>query len=376
MKPDTDVLIIGGGLAGLISAIHLRKNNIGVTLIEKSSYPRHKVCGEYISNEVLPYLKWLGINVEILKPTAITKFEFTDVTGKRTKAQLKTGGFGASRYTLDNYLYEEAINSGTTILKDTVTDITFKNDVFTVQISGKALTSEVVIGAYGKRSNIDQALSRKFIKKKSPWLAVKAHYTGSFNGDTVAIHNFNGGYCGISKVENDKINICYLADYKTFKSYKNIAEYQNNVLYKNPNLKAIFESSTILFDKPITISQINFNEKEPVVNHIIMTGDTAGLIHPLCGNGMAMAIHSAKIASDAVTDYFNGIFKSRQQLESRYISAWKKEFSNRLSTGRLLAKLLQNTKLTNLLMRAITLFPGILQFIIKQTHGKPMVIKK
>ena len=60
------VLIIGGGLAGLTAAIHLRKLNIPVTLIEKNAYPKHKVCGEYISNEVLPYLKWLNISIEAL----------------------------------------------------------------------------------------------------------------------------------------------------------------------------------------------------------------------------------------------------------------------------------------------------------------------
>ena len=57
-----DVIIIGGGLAGLTNAIHLSKSKQRVLLIEKNSYPKHKVCGEYISNEVLPYLNSLGID--------------------------------------------------------------------------------------------------------------------------------------------------------------------------------------------------------------------------------------------------------------------------------------------------------------------------
>ena len=60
--PNFDVIIIGGGLAGLTNAIHLSKFNRQVLLIEKDSYPKHKVCGEYISNEVLPYLNSLGID--------------------------------------------------------------------------------------------------------------------------------------------------------------------------------------------------------------------------------------------------------------------------------------------------------------------------
>ena len=68
---DTEVLIIGGGLAGLTSAIHLTKMGCKVIVIEKNSYPKHKVCGEYISNEVLPYFKWLNFDIEALQPTHI-----------------------------------------------------------------------------------------------------------------------------------------------------------------------------------------------------------------------------------------------------------------------------------------------------------------
>ncbi|RYG21970.1 MAG: FAD-dependent oxidoreductase, partial [Chitinophagaceae bacterium] len=68
MRDGLDVLIIGGGLAGLTAALHLQKGGLEVTLVEKNDFPSHKVCGEYISNEVLPYLKWLDVNVDRLNP--------------------------------------------------------------------------------------------------------------------------------------------------------------------------------------------------------------------------------------------------------------------------------------------------------------------
>jgi flavin-dependent dehydrogenase len=73
---NNEVLIIGGGLAGLTAAIHLSKIGLQVTVIEKNEFPKHKVCGEYISNEVLPYLNWLDLNIADLNPTNITKLEF------------------------------------------------------------------------------------------------------------------------------------------------------------------------------------------------------------------------------------------------------------------------------------------------------------
>ncbi|RTY93653.1 NAD(P)/FAD-dependent oxidoreductase [Flavobacterium sp. GT3R68] len=373
MKPNNEVLIIGGGLAGLTAAIHLSNNGAEVTLIEKNEFPKHKVCGEYISNEVLPYFKELAIDISELNPTAITKIIFSTSKGKVIEGHLPLGGFGISRYALDEFLYKKAISIGCNVIHETVESIDFKDNNFTVTTSKNTiLKSEIVIGAFGKRSNVDQKLNRNFIQKKSPWLAVKGHYSGDFPNDAVGLHNFKGGYCGVSKVEKDVINICYLADYETFQKYKNIENYQENVVLKNPNLKEIFKNSKLLFDKPLTISQISFEKKEAVENHILMIGDTAGLIHPLCGNGMAMAIHSAKIVSELIEKYFNGEINSREQLEKKYTLDWNKNFKNRLKTGRFLGTLLQKQNLSEQLLNLLTKFPFLLPKIIKKTHGKPI----
>jgi flavin-dependent dehydrogenase len=374
MKRNASVIIIGGGLAGLTAAIHLSKIGVSVILIEKNEFPKHKVCGEYISNEVLPYFNWLDLKISELQPAAINKLQFSTLNGKVINSDLPLGGFGVSRYALDFFLYEKALANGCIILKDTAENIVYNENRFTVTTSNDTiLESEIVIGAFGKRSNVDQKLDRGFIKKKSSWLAVKAHYSGDFPNDVVGLHNFKGGYCGVSKVENNKINICYLADYDTFKQHKNIEEYQDNVVARNPKMKAIFDNCNLLFDKPITISQISFSKKETVENHILMIGDTAGLIHPLCGNGMAMAIHSAKIVSVLIGNYFNDEIKSRAELEKKYSNEWNVNFSKRLKMGRLLSEIFQKQNLSDVLLRILVRFPFLLPIIIKKTHGKPII---
>ncbi|MES2804036.1 MAG: NAD(P)/FAD-dependent oxidoreductase [Bacteroidota bacterium] len=372
---NKEVLIIGGGLAGLTAAIHLSKIGLQITVIEKNEFPKHKVCGEYISNEVLPYLNWLNLNIANLNPTNITQLEFSTASGKTIKSVLPLGGFGISRFALDEYLYKKALENGCKILQDNVENIQFEDNQFIATTANKTiLKSEIVIGAFGKRSNIDQKLNRDFIQKKSYWLAVKAHYSGDFPNNSVGLHNFKGGYCGVSKVEKDIINICYLADYETFKRFKNIEEYQKSVVSENPYLKVIFEKSKLLFEKPLTISQISFDKKQAVENHILMIGDTAGLIHPLCGNGMAMAIHSAKIVSELVGKYYNNEIKSRNKLEEKYIQEWNFNFKKRLKMGRLLSNLLQKQKLSAVLMRILIIFPFLLSKIIKKTHGTPITL--
>lgn len=376
METNFDIVIIGGGLAGLTSAIHLSKSGLKVALIEKNEYPKHKVCGEYISNEVLPYFEWLGLKISDLKPSIISKMELSTAKGKLISGKLPLGGFGISRYELDNYLFKKAIENGCQIIRDIVIDIQFINDAFEVlTMNNVELKSRIVLGAFGKRSNIDQKLNRDFIKKNSPWLAVKAHYSGDFPNDLVGLHNFKGGYCGVSKVENNKINICYLADYETFKQYKNIEEFQSKVVCKNPHLKTIFKNCQLIFEKPITISQISFEKKDAVENHILMIGDTAGLIHPLCGNGMAMAIHSAKIASELVLDFFKNNINSQKELELKYTQEWNKNFKSRLAAGRFLSKIVRVEKLAGILMQILAIFPFLLPKIIKKTHGKIIILK-
>jgi flavin-dependent dehydrogenase len=376
MKNNMAITIIGGGLAGLVAAIHLSKMELKVVLIEKNEYPKHKVCGEYISNEVVPYFDWLSLSISELNPTSISKLHFSTARGKSIYCDLPLGGFGISRFALDAFLYKKAVENGCEVIQDNVESIIFENNNFTISTSNnRVLNSEIVIGAFGKRSNLDLKLNRNFIQRKSHWLAVKAHYSGDFPNDLVGLYNFEGGYCGVSKVENNAVNICYLASYETFKNYKNIEEYQNQVVAKNPHLELILKNYKLLFDKPLTISQISFDKKETVENHILMIGDTAGLIHPLCGNGMAMAIHSAQIISQLIIKYYKGEIKSRTELENNYIKEWSSNFKERLRIGRFLAFLLQKQALSAVLMKILIKFPSLMSIIIKRTHGKPILME-
>ena len=373
MKKKTifDVIIVGGGLAGLTSAIHLSKREKHVLLIEKSAFPKHKVCGEYVSNEVLPYLNSLGIDPISEGAKKITKVHISTTKNNLIKGELPLGGFGISRYFLDDLLAKKARLNGVQILKDTVDSIHFKKESFTIITKNSGVfQSKITIGAFGKRSSLDQKMNREFIKKKSPYLAIKTHVKGLFPQNLVALHNFKGGYCGVSKVENNAINVCYITEYRSFKKHKNITDFQEQVVFKNEHLKKIFKESTPVFEKPLTISQVSFQTKNPIENHIIMCGDTAGMIHPLCGNGMGMAISSARLASTRILQFLNGEIKTREGLEKQYFRDWNKEFKIRLKTGYFIAWLFRNQTISQIAYSILKRTPSLLPKMIKFTHGK------
>ena len=90
---------------------------------------------------------------------------------------------------------------------------------------------------------------------------------------------------------------------------------------------------------------------------MIMCGDSAGMIHPLCGNGMSMAIQSAQIASKLILNYLDDKNLTRKELEKNYISEWNHQFSWRLKSGHFIAKLFRNDKIANFLLQILSKMP-------------------
>ncbi|MEM1214789.1 MAG: FAD-dependent oxidoreductase, partial [Bacteroidota bacterium] len=129
---EKTILIIGGGLAGLTAALDLRQAGYAVTVLEKGELPRHKVCGEYISNEVLPYLQRLGVDPFAFGATRMERMELSTEQGKRVSSPLPLGGFGISRHCLDGQLKTQLLQAGGLVIQDEVRRIERAGEVFTL----------------------------------------------------------------------------------------------------------------------------------------------------------------------------------------------------------------------------------------------------
>ena len=367
-----NVIIVGGGIAGLITAICLARKNISTTVIEKGDYPAHRVCGEYVSNEVLPFLQSLGLYPFNFEVPRIDRFQLSATNGRTAQLPLDLGGFGISRYSFDQHLYEHAKQVGVQFLLDTtVNTLTFSQNTFLVKAGTREIEADIVIGAHGKRSVLDRQMQRSFIKKRSPFMAAKYHLQTDLPDNLIALHNFQGGYCGISKVENNVTNLCYLAHRDTVRNAGDLPSFERDVLCKNPLLKHIFDNSHFLFDKPLTIGEVSFATKGPVEDHVLMAGDAAGMIAPLCGNGMSMAVHSAKLVSETIIRYATAKSFSRAVLESHYTEQWRKNFANRLWLGRQMQRLFGNHAASSVAVNLALYIKPLARQLVRNSHGQP-----
>lgn len=371
-----DVAIIGGGLAGLTLAIQCAKTGFITALYEKESYPFHKVCGEYISLESKDFLESVGVDITALQLPIINTLNITDGYGNLYNFDLPLGGFGISRFMLDNMLYNLAVQAGVHIFTETkVQNVVFNNQQFAISTNNHQHKATIAVGSFGKRSNMDVKLKRQFISRKQGslqnFVGIKYHIKHSHPVDTIALHNYKNGYCGISKIEGDKYCLCYLTTADNLKaSNGSIKQMEAAILHKNPKLKDILTTAEFLYEEPLAISQISFSPKATVENHMLMVGDAAGLITPLCGNGMSMAMHASKLAFNQIKLYLQQDI-SRKDMEVNFTNQWKAHFAKRLWIGRIVQRLFGGNTSTYVFLKIMQHNKWLATTLIKATHGKP-----
>lgn len=371
-----DVAIIGGGLAGLTLAIQSANAGYRTILFEKENYPFHKVCGEYISMESYQFLLQCGVPLKEWRLPFISQLQISDCAGRLYEFPLTLGGFGISRYKLDHSLAMIAKQKGVELFEETkVEDVVFQDDFFQIHTHHNRYTAKFVAGSFGKRSNLDIKWRRQFsLKGKSRlnnYIGVKYHAKYNIDSCLIGLHNFKNGYCGISKIEDDKCCVCYLTTAEELsKAGNTIEQLEAKVLSQNQVLADIFTKAQFLYDKPLTIAQISFDQKKQVENHVLMLGDAAGLITPLCGNGMSMAMHASTLVFQNMKLFLDGTI-SREQMEKQYIKDWKTQFSKRLAIGRFVQSFFGNPFLTRGFLYMMSKVPKLANWLIRQTHGTP-----
>jgi flavin-dependent dehydrogenase len=278
---------------------------------------------------------------------------------------------------MDQALANIAIEAGVGVkVRTRVTDVAFADEAFSVTTQdGRVYTSNFVLGCWGKRETMDKQMERPFIEKRTRYMGVKYHIRTDYPIDEIGLDNFEGGYCGIVKIEGAAHNLCNFyrrpADQR---NHGSVEEYEEQVVKCNPIIKTLFEESEFLWETPIVINEVSFAPKQPVEQHIIMCGDSAGLITPLCGNGMSMALTAGRMAADllkssGLANMPTVLPEKRSMLEACYARDWERRFKQRLWWGRTIQRAFGSKTMTEMVVRLIHAIPAIEERLIAATHG-------
>lgn len=375
---SADLAIIGGGLAGLSLAIQLAQAGFAVVLFEQKRYPFQRVCGEYIALESLPFLERLGLplgsQIAAGQLPRIHQLLVSSPRGQSLRQPLQPGGFGISRYTLDSLMAQQAEAVGVKLLQGTaVRDVKLlPNDTFEVHTANSRWQVRQVCGAYGKHASLDRQLRPQAMPVNTgvpTWVGIKYHVQMRWQPEQIALHNFKGGYCGMSAIEAGKCCVCYLVSQQALEQVGgDIARLEAERLSQNPYLKSVFAHAQRLFERPQAIAQIHFQPRSLIENHVLLLGDAAGMIPPLCGNGMSMALRASAMLAPLLAAFLAGQL-SRPALEASYTQQWQVAFGLRLRVGRLLQHSFGKSLPSELLVRGLQPLPWVKGQLVGLTHG-------
>jgi flavin-dependent dehydrogenase len=381
IEHTTDIVIIGGGPAGSTTALYLSQLGFNITIIEKKVFPRETLCGEFLSKEVTDILKELNIFKDFLslKPNKLNSFRAVDESGIELVSDLNFDAFSMKRSILDSLLLETAKVRKVNIIQPAEVITTIKsNSNFISDIedgSGKKIQikSKLVIAAYGKQNILDKKLERDFVNKKSNLNGVKFHLPinllkNSFN-DEIRIYPDKELYCGMNQVSDTEMTVCFLENRKQSKipSRERLVE----VIKSNKYFQKVFLNEAIDYIKSTNIygtGNIYFGSREVVEKGIIMVGDAARVISPLAGDGIGMAMESAKLLFEIINKF--GIEETnREKIFSVYKKRYEKAFNKRLSTAKIIQGIILNRRSRRLGFGLAKNYPSLLPYLIKFTRN-------
>lgn len=302
----TDILIAGGGLAGGAAAAILAGLGRRPLLLEREKEPKDKICGEFLSTEAQAHLSALGLDVTRLGGAPIAGVRL--IAGRRSaESKLPFTALGLTRRRLDDALLDHAVRLGAKVERG-VSVRTITTDG-ALETSRGALTAPQILLASGKhdirgarRDTASAEVLQGMIGFKSYFRLSPGMHTAL--GGFVEVVLFDGGYAGLQAVEGDVANLCLVVHRPAFEAVGKSWPALLARLLTEPHLARRLGDAEELSPKPLTIADIpyGFTHQAPDdAPGLYRLGDQAAVIPSFSGDGMAIALHSARLAANALT---------------------------------------------------------------------------
>lgn len=309
MSEYKPITIIGGGLAGLSLGIGLRQSGVPVKIFEAGKYPRHRVCGEFISGAGQRSLERLGLREKIINADVHAAKSAMFFSGKLVSEPkiLPEEALCISRFTLDNLLAEELLKLGGELHANTRWNEKFDEGI--VRASGRRVQSNVNGWRY---------------------FGLKVHAQNVNLAADLEMYFVPNGYVGICQLSSGEVNVCGLFRSRTALSdlsthWRDWLRGPRGSALESRLAKANFEESSFC-----SVAGLSLEPQKAAAHSECCIGDSLTMIPPVTGNGMSMAFESAEIALEPLTNYSAGKI-SWNTAKEQIARSCDEKFSQRLT---------------------------------------------
>jgi flavin-dependent dehydrogenase len=357
-----DLIIIGGGPAGTSAAISAARQGTSVLLLERGRFPRHKVCGEFVSAESLSLLKDLLDH----QPSALLQDAvriprarlFLD--GRTLQATVDPPAASIARFDLDAALWHSAESAGVDARQQVTVQSIAGSGPFRMVTAREEFETRALVNASGRWSNLNLAPAENGTRSEK-WLGVKAHFAEPVSEPSVDLYFFDGGYCGVQPVGPGRVNASAMVR-------ADVASSLPEVFAQHPALRDRIRNWTLLSD-PVSTSPLIFRNPQPERDGILMAGDAAGFVDPFVGDGISLALRSGSLAAQCLKSFFAGE-ASLPDAVRRYSRAYKESL---LPVFRASSKIRRMLVLPGYVRRPVLSFlessPAITTYLVRKTRG-------
>lgn len=307
------ITIAGGGLAGLSLGIALRERGVAVTLHESAGYPRHRVCGEFLSGVSDEVLSSLGVSFAVNDAVPLSSSRWHDAKGPLR--EMAVAGRGISRHCLDDRLQARFCALGGTLRTGSRLD--------------ESDQAEGIVWAAGRR------------RRASCWIGLKCHFRDLPLSHDLEMHVGTRGYVGLARIEGGRVNVCGLFRKQDISGAKGVLLLRDYVW--NLGLRDLcrrLDAAAPDAESLCGVAGVSFGAVE---SRNFSVGDAAAMIPPFTGNGMSMALEAAFHAIGPITEFAEGkISWGQAAAKNRRLAS--RAFSRRLRVAKALHPLVSDAR--------------------------------
>lgn len=393
MNTDFDIAVVGAGPAGAAAAAMLAHGGFKVVLFEQKLFPRQKVCGEFVSTGARPVLARLEIlqSFDSMAGPPLRRMAAFPAAGHAIESALPPDGCGnfpraLSRDRFDHLILTAARKSGVQIIQPahvegiqhagdqgcllTLHDTTLFRTKMVIVADGKPVGRQSLSPVPAKEPGIPADESPT--PEQTGFLGFKAHFSHcDLPDDVTVLAGADKIYAGLLRTSNaletshsvvKNYNLAFAAHQSLLKHFRGADDLLTYLLAENRGLWRIMRRS-IRQGKWYSCGPMQPGVRRLYHGGCFHAGNSAGEVHALIGEGMTLALRSARLLADQIIVGFAGGL-TLAAIGQRYEQAWREEFTSRLNTGNLFASLLMRPILGSLAADALNTFPEILNVAV------------